>query len=120
MRELQEEEPNLLGELINIFLEGTPSRLEALREAFESKDARFVERIAHPLKGSCSYMGAWRMAQILQRLQCVEASADLAWAPLAGAPTKFLDSLEVEFRPVSEAPHVELETDDSESRRGRC
>lgn len=65
LRELQQEgEPDILDELIALFLEDTLQQLAALREAVENEDTQSVERIAHTLKGSCGNMGALRMATL--------------------------------------------------------
>ena len=101
LRELQEEgEPDILGELIKLFLSGVHPQLVALREALEGGHAHSVERIAHTLKGSSGNMGARRMSALCAQLQEVGASGDLSRA--AG----LLERLEAEFarvRPALEA-----------------
>ncbi|HLM47474.1 MAG TPA: response regulator, partial [Myxococcaceae bacterium] len=82
LRELQEEgEPDILGELIGLFLTDAPPQLVALREAAEAGDARSVERIAHTLKGSCGNMGAVGMAALCTELEGMGRSEKLAAAP---------------------------------------
>jgi signal transduction histidine kinase/DNA-binding response OmpR family regulator/HPt (histidine-containing phosphotransfer) domain-containing protein len=82
LRELQEEgEPDILKELIELFLEDVPPQLEALREAEERDDPKSVERIAHTLKGSSSNLGAVRMAAICAELEEIGRSGELAPAP---------------------------------------
>ena len=67
LRELQEAgAPDLLEELIELFLADVPPQLVALRKAAEADDAQSVERIAHTLKGSCANMGAVRMETLAQ------------------------------------------------------
>ncbi len=101
LRELQNEgEPDLLTELVEMFLSDVSSRLASLREAVETEDAQAVEQIAHALKGSCGNMGASRMAELCAELQDVGASGDLSRAP------GLLEGTEAEFdrvRPVLEA-----------------
>lgn len=78
LRELQEEgEPDLLRELIELFLTDVPARLVALREAVRADDAHSVQRIAHTLKGSCGNMGAVRMAAVCAELEEIGRSEDL-------------------------------------------
>jgi two-component system, sensor histidine kinase and response regulator len=92
LRELQGEgEPEILSELIDLFLDEVPQQLGALREAVEKDDAPSVERIAHTLKGSSGNMGATPMAQICAELEDVGASGDLSRAP------ELLERLEEEF-----------------------
>jgi HPt (histidine-containing phosphotransfer) domain-containing protein len=53
LRELQEEgEPDILNELIEMFLDHVRLQLVALREAVEGRNADSVARVAHTLKGS--------------------------------------------------------------------
>ncbi len=97
LRELQEEgEPDILAELVEMFVSDTEPRLAALREAVESGDASGVEQTAHALKGSTGNMGARSMA-LAADLQDIGASGDLA-----GAARK-LERLEEEYNRVRPA-----------------
>ena len=93
----QEGEPDILSELIALFLEGTLLQFAALREALKNEDAQSVERIAHTLKGSCGNMGALRMATLCAELQEAGSSGDLALA------LGLLYQLETEFERVRTA-----------------
>jgi two-component system, sensor histidine kinase and response regulator len=101
LRKLQVEgEPDVLKELIGLFLDDVPPQLVALREAVEGGDAHSVERISHTLQGSSGNMGAKRMAAICSELQNLGASGDLSDA------LGLLERLEEEFdrvRPAFEA-----------------
>ena len=95
LRELQEEgEPDILNELIELFLTDVPPQLVALREAVESGDAHSVERIAHTLKGSSANMGAVKMEAICAELEEIGRSEDL------GAGPGRISRLEEEFERV--------------------
>jgi HPt (histidine-containing phosphotransfer) domain-containing protein len=50
--------PALRSSLLHTFLHDVTSRLERLRQAFESSDGRRVEFEAHGLKGMCATIGA--------------------------------------------------------------
>ena len=103
LRELQEEgEPDVLKELIKLFLEDVPSQLKALREAGEKDDAKSVERTAHTLKGSSSNMGALRMVTLCAELEEIGRSGDLAPAPA------LISGLEAELGRVREVFEEEL------------
>jgi PAS domain S-box-containing protein len=92
LRELQEEdEPDILKELTELFLSDVPQQLVLLKEAVEAGDASSVGRVAHTLKGSSSNMGATRMTTICSELEAVGASGDLSRAP------ELLEQLEKEF-----------------------
>lgn len=51
----------LLRELVGIFVDDGPKRLEALRAAMMTRDVQQLEQIAHSLKGSASILGAARL-----------------------------------------------------------
>ena len=81
LRELQQEgEPDILEELIDLFLTDVLPQLVTLREAVEAGDAHSVERIAHTLKGSCGNMGAVRMEALCTELEDAVRSKDIAAA----------------------------------------
>jgi CheY-like chemotaxis protein/HPt (histidine-containing phosphotransfer) domain-containing protein len=100
LRELGDAE--LLAELVELFVDDAPSRISALRDAFEKDDAEAVERIAHTLKGSCGNMGALRLAEICENLQVIGHSGDLSEA------SELIEQLEAEFGRVRQALEAEL------------
>lgn len=103
LRELQEEgEPDLLAELIEMFLADAEPRLASLRLAVPERDGEVVEREAHALKGSCANFGAVPMARICEHLQTAGRAGDLADA------LTLLDRLEVEYERVRRALVAEL------------
>jgi signal transduction histidine kinase/DNA-binding response OmpR family regulator len=67
---------DLVGELIDTFLEDATSRLTDLREAARRGAAPEVRRLAHALKGSCGSMGATEMTRLSDALERVGASWD--------------------------------------------
>jgi CheY-like chemotaxis protein len=70
--------PELLMELVDIFLGDAPPRLAELREAAKTGDASVVERVAHTLKGSASSMGAIPLGNVAADLQDVGSSGDFS------------------------------------------
>ena len=103
LRELQQlGEPNLLNELIEMFLTDAESRLVALRKATEQRDAPAVEREAHALKGSCANFGAQPMARVCHSLQVLGRARDLTQA------AKLLAQLHTEYARVRTALRAEL------------
>ncbi|HEX2108107.1 MAG TPA: response regulator, partial [Rubrobacteraceae bacterium] len=82
LRELQDEgEPDVLSELIELFITEASAQLVSLRKAVEAGDAQSVERIAHTIKGSCGNMGAVGMETLCNELEQLGRSRDLADAP---------------------------------------
>jgi len=53
----------LLRELVGIFVDDGPRRLEALREAMKAADVQQLEQVAHSLKGSAANLGAARLQE---------------------------------------------------------
>jgi len=98
LRELQQDdEPDLLAELTELFLDDTDNRLVALRAAIETGDAESVERTAHSLKGSSGNMGALKMSEICKELENAGTSEDLSGS------SEMLEQLVEEFERVREA-----------------
>jgi two-component system, sensor histidine kinase and response regulator len=98
LRELQGEgEPDILAELVGLFLQDVGPRLAALSEAVRGGDAGGVRQVAHTLKGSCSNMGARRMGHLCAVLQDRGASGDLSGAG------ELLESLKEEYARVRPA-----------------
>jgi two-component system, sensor histidine kinase and response regulator len=82
LRELQGDgAPDILNELIELFLSDVPLQLADLREAAEAGESNSVERIAHKLKGSAAHMGALRMRALLAELEEIGRSEELGAAP---------------------------------------
>jgi HPt (histidine-containing phosphotransfer) domain-containing protein len=84
-------EPDILAELVGLFLEDAPPRLKALRAVLDEGDARRVKEVSHALKGSSSNMGAARMAGICAQLEDAGFIGTLDEAP------DLLERLEKEF-----------------------
>ena len=51
----------LLSELVTIFVDDGPKRLQAIRAALSASDVRQVEHVAHSLKGSAAILGATQL-----------------------------------------------------------
>jgi PAS domain S-box-containing protein len=92
LRKLQQPgEPDVLGQLIDLFLNETPSRLAAVREAVEKGDAPRLAKAAHTLKGSSASLGARQMACVCAELEAKGKAGDLTSA------SALLAQLEAEF-----------------------
>jgi PAS domain S-box-containing protein len=93
--------PELLIELIDIFLKDAPSRLEAMRAALAAGDAPAVGKTAHALKGGCSYVGATRMCDLCNKLEDQGRDGSLE------GMEDYLSELEREFGRVRRALEAE-------------
>jgi CheY-like chemotaxis protein len=72
--------PELLAELIAIYLRDTPPRLAALHEAVARADAEALRREVHGLKGSSSQIGAVQVARLCTDLEEQARTTDLRGA----------------------------------------
>jgi two-component system, sensor histidine kinase and response regulator len=98
LRELQGDgAPDILNDLIELFLSDVPLQLADLREAAEAGESHSVERIAHTLKGSAANMGALRMQALLAELEEIGRSEELGAAP------EWISRVEEEFGRVRAA-----------------
>ncbi len=78
LRELNEDgEPDILTELIDLFLRDTPPRLVALKDAIKEGDAQAISQTAHTLKGSSASLGATRLAALNAELEKKAAHGSL-------------------------------------------
>ncbi len=54
-------DPELLVDLIGMFLEDGPARIQSILDGLEKNDLEMVERAAHSLKGSAGNLGALKV-----------------------------------------------------------
>jgi HPt (histidine-containing phosphotransfer) domain-containing protein len=70
LRGLQEEgDDDLLVELIDLFLEDAPRRVDGMRDAIAREDWPALASWAHSLRGSCGSLGALHLADLCGRLE---------------------------------------------------
>ena len=87
-------EPDVLAEVLTLFLEEVPNRIERLRNAWQAGNIQEVHRAAHSLKGSAGNIVARRLFEVCRQLDDISKSGDLA------AAATLVDTLEVEFGKV--------------------
>jgi two-component system, sensor histidine kinase and response regulator len=61
--------PEIVPQLVALFVDGTPPLLADLRTAAQAGDAQAVRRGAHKLKGSCQNIGATWLATLARELE---------------------------------------------------
>ena len=76
------DEPGLLQELIDIFLEDAPLRMKDITEGLAAGDIGRVERGAHTLKSSSANIGALGLSELCRKI--VESSRTQQTEPLPG------------------------------------
>ena len=89
-------EPDVLTEVLKLFLEEVPTRMARLRNAWAAGNIEEVHRAAHSLKGSAGNIGAHGMFEICRQLDGIGKSGGLA----AAGP--LIDALGTEFGKVEE------------------
>jgi HPt (histidine-containing phosphotransfer) domain-containing protein len=97
-------EPDLIVELIDLYLEEGPRRLKSLRAACENRDSVALKNSAHNLKGSSGNLGALLMAEVCHQLE------QLAYKKSFTEATEVLSALEHEFGRVQKVLLAERET----------
>lgn len=61
-------EPDVLGEVLRLFIDEVPRRVERLKSAWQESNAVELQRAAHSLKGSSGNIGAHHMYEICKQL----------------------------------------------------
>jgi HPt (histidine-containing phosphotransfer) domain-containing protein len=87
-------EPDVLVEVLKLFLEEVPPRIARLRNAWAAGNIQEVHRTAHSLKGSAGNIGARRLYDVCSQLDQRGKAGDLAAVP------PLVDALGVEFGKV--------------------
>ncbi len=72
---------DLLVELVGIFLQDYPPRIEELRAAVSNGDADRIHLLAHGLKGSLTPFGTRLARNLAQRLELIGKERNLTEAP---------------------------------------
>jgi len=81
LRQLQEPGgPDIIAQLIDLFLSELPTKLAAVQQAIEHRDATRLTKAAHTLKGSSATMGAQRAARVCLELEQLGKAGDLTGA----------------------------------------
>jgi HPt (histidine-containing phosphotransfer) domain-containing protein len=96
-------EPDLVIELIDLYLEDAPRRLSAMQESAAHRDWQSVKREAHSLRGSSGSVGAVEVVQT-----CVEIEETVFRNPDPD-PAELLSRLELDLQRVRRAFLIERE-----------
>jgi HPt (histidine-containing phosphotransfer) domain-containing protein len=104
-RDIQQEGgPDLVSELIHLYLDDTRSRLKQMHTALNEGETKTLQMIAHSLKGSSGNLGARGMSALCLELEetLINEGVDGAWA--------IVNKLDEEFRQVEPLLASELQT----------
>ncbi len=84
LRELQDEgEPDLVVELMSLFVEDAPERHKQIEDAANQGDAKGVERSAHALKSASANLGAKELSASCAALEVLGRGGDLSGLEMA-------------------------------------
>jgi HPt (histidine-containing phosphotransfer) domain-containing protein len=64
-----DDDPNLVFELIEMFLSDTPLRMRDIKSALASGDLKLLERAAHTLKSSSANVGALGLSELAKAIE---------------------------------------------------
>lgn len=67
----------LLGEMIALFINAAPERIEAARTALSARDAKATEMALHSLKSSSAQLGAMRMQRLSEKGETLARTGSL-------------------------------------------
>lgn len=90
-------EPDVLTEVLELFLQDVPRRIARLRASYAAGDAGELHKTAHSLKGSAGNIGAHALFAICRQLDDCGRAGELADAK------RLIDALEAEFARVEAA-----------------
>jgi len=80
-------------ELIDLYLHGTPQRIQAIRKAALEKEWVVLKLTAHTIKGSSSTLGLHRIAQVCQELEATSlSSSDVLDGLVKALRTRFVEA----------------------------
>jgi HPt (histidine-containing phosphotransfer) domain-containing protein len=91
----QEGQPDIVREVLTLFLDDAPRRLAAIRDALERRDAAALLREAHTLKGAAAHIGAVTFERHCRQLEAMGRAASLDGA------SEVVQQIEMEFGRVS-------------------
>ena len=102
LRELGgEDEPELLAELIEIFLEDAPKRMKDITEGLAHGDLARIERGAHTLKSSSANIGALGLSDLCRRIvECARTSRPQELPDLCVASVRALATASTELQGI--------------------
>ena len=69
LKSLSPEDDSFLKEIVGVFLEDTPQRIQELKQSHAAGDVASFSRAAHSIKGSSSNLGASRLRSAAEWLE---------------------------------------------------
>ncbi|MFM9266673.1 response regulator [Tychonema sp. BBK16] len=108
-----DDDPNFLGDLINIYLSDAPQHLKIMKEAIFLGDADSLKLASHTLKSSSANLGALSFSDVCKELESISRAAVESGGTQTfdvGIARDWLFEAEVEWEKVRAAFQQELES----------
>ena len=100
-------EPDVLTEVLQLFLQEVPPRMDRLRIAYAAGNIEEVYRAAHSLKGSAGNIGAQRFMGVCRQLDEMGRAGDLTdAAPLVAALGREYETVAAEIGLIIGTSHL--------------
>jgi PAS domain S-box-containing protein len=80
LKEMTGDDTDVLGEVIDSYLEDTPQLLSQISQALESQDAKLLQRSAHTLKSSSASLGALNLSDLCREIEILGKTEKVAEA----------------------------------------
>ena len=94
--QLSERDLHSLNELINLFIDEAPYRIQDLKKGYENSDWELLRNAAHTLKGTSLTFGALRLSNLTARVENEIVKGNF------GNLQQLIDQIEVEFNQVAD------------------
>ena len=96
-------EPDVLAEILTVFLGDVPQRIDHLKAAWRDGNAADVQRAAHSLKGSSGNIGARALHEVCRQIDERSKAGDLRIEPLITALDREFARVEAEIKRLLQA-----------------
>ena len=93
-------EPDVLQEILHVFLAEVPRRVDLLKAAWRDGNAGEVERLAHSLKGSAGNIGAGAMFEVCRGIDERARTGDLGIDNLIASLDREYARVDAAIRPL--------------------
>jgi HPt (histidine-containing phosphotransfer) domain-containing protein len=69
LRELSDDDSDLIAELVDVFMGEAPSRMQLITDSLKNGDMKQVAFGAHKLRGGAQALGAFRLGDVLDDIE---------------------------------------------------
>ena len=102
IRDLAGDTPDLLGQIVQLYLESAPALLAQLAAGLAAADLNSIGTAAHSLKSSSANLGAIELSKMCGKLEAAAGTGAI------GADVPSLSAIEAEYQQVRAALLAEL------------